>query len=152
MNIAKEVQAPNSFIMTPEYKTIFLGGSIDMGSAEEWQRRMVNELKDKKYIFLNPRRNDWDVTLKQTLDEPKFVEQVTWELKCLNIADFIVIYFDPKSKAPISLLELGLQAKNNNLLVCCPEGFYRKGNVDIVCMVYGIKQVSTLDELINTFK
>lgn len=58
------------------------------------------------------------------------------------------MYLDPQTKSPISLLELGLHAYDDKLIVCCPEGFYRKGNVDIVCETYGIEQVDTLDELV----
>jgi hypothetical protein len=52
------------------------------------------------------------------------------------------MYFDPNTLSPISLLELGLHAKSGKLIVCCPEGFYRKGNVDIVCQNFGIFNTS----------
>jgi hypothetical protein len=48
------------------------------------------------------------------------------------------MYFDPNTKSPISLLELGLFAQSKKLIVCCPRGFWRKGNVDITCDRYGI--------------
>lgn len=35
----------------------------------------------------------------------------------------------------------------NKLVVCCPEGFWRRGNVQVVCGRYGVKLVETLDEL-----
>jgi hypothetical protein len=57
--------------------------------------------------------------------------------------------FDPKTMSPISLLELGLQSKSNKMVVMCPEGFWRKGNVDIVCEKYNIKQVKNIDELVE---
>jgi hypothetical protein len=57
------------------------------------------------------------------------------------------MYFDPATKSPISLLELGLFAKTGKLIVCCSEGFWRKGNVDIVCKRYGVMQVENLDKL-----
>ncbi len=56
------------------------------------------------------------------------------------------MYFDPNTKSPISLLELGLYAASDKLTVCCPEGFWRKGNVDIVCERYGVEQVDTIEE------
>jgi hypothetical protein len=74
---------------------------------------------------------------------------VNWELNGLDKADYILMYFSPETKSPISLLELGLYAASGKLIVCCPEGFWRKGNVDIVCEKYGIQTVDTLDELIN---
>ena len=57
--------------------------------------------------------------------------------------------FDPSSKSPITLLELGLFAKSSKIIVCCPEGFWRKGNVDIVCERYGVKTVNTINELVS---
>ena len=55
-------------------------------------------------------------------------------------------YFSPETKAPISLLELGA-FKDKECIVCCPEGFYRKGNVDIFCARYGIPLVHDLETL-----
>ena len=62
------------------------------------------------------------------------------------------MWFDPKTKSPISLLELGLFADKYKLIVYCPEGFWRKGNVDIVCKRYNVTQVNSLDELITEIK
>jgi hypothetical protein len=62
------------------------------------------------------------------------------------------MYFDPNTTSPISLLELGLHAKSKKMIVCCPEGFWRKGNVDIVCKTYNVHQVDTLDDIINYLK
>lgn len=125
-------------------RSIFLAGSIEMGVAEYWQARFVNNVKDalkdlEEYItFLNPRRDDWDSSWTQELNNAQFYDQVTWELDHLDKADIIALYFDPNTKSPISLLELGLYADSGKLIVCCPDGFWRKGNVDIVCQRYGI--------------
>ena len=59
------------------------------------------------------------------------------------------MYFDPNTKSPISLLELGLFAQSKKLIVCCPEGFWRKGNVDIVCDRYNIPNYDSLEKLLN---
>ena len=107
--------------------------------AEEWQRKLINDLQDENYIFLNPRRNDWDSTWEQKITNPNFYEQVNWELNALECSDVIVMYFDPNTMSPITLLELGIHAKSRKLIVYCPEGFWRKGNVDIVCEKYNIK-------------
>jgi hypothetical protein len=75
---------------------------------------------------------------------------VEWELQGLDDATYIVFYFDPATKSPVTLMELGLQAAKSpqKLIVCCPEGFWRKGNVDIVCARYGVEQADNLDSLI----
>ena len=125
-----------------------MAGSIEMGNAENWQEKIVNTFKDKSYIFLNPRRDDWDSSWEQKIENLQFNEQVTWELNALDSSDVIIMYFDPNTKSPISLLELGLHATSKKLIVCCPEGFWRKGNVDIVCERYGIPTAKTIDDLI----
>ncbi len=66
----------------------------------------------------------------------------------LAVAGVIAMYFAPRSRAPITLLELGLHAASGRLLVCCPPGFWRKGNVDIVCQRYGVPRVGDLDALV----
>lgn len=130
-------------------RTIFLAGSIEMGVAENWQDYVCRLLKDTDYDVLNPRRDDWDSSWKQEIENDQFREQVNWELNGLETADHILMYFDPATKSPISLLELGLYANSNKIRVCCPYGFYRKGNVDIVCKRYNIKQFSGLKEMVE---
>jgi len=146
-----EIKAPNQ---SPEKTalSVFLAGSIEMGKAEPWQERIVRELENEDITFYNPRRDDWDSSWQQTIENVQFNQQVTWELLHLEKADIIALYFDPATKSPISLLELGLFARKNKLIVCCPEGFWRKGNVDIVCERYKLKQVNTIDELIERIK
>lgn len=128
---------------------IFLAGSIEMGTAEHWQDKVAQRFKDQPVTILNPRRDNWDNSWQQSKDNPDFKQQVEWELNALARSDYIIMYFDPVTKSPISLLEMGLYAKSGKLLVVCPEGFWRKGNVDIVCETYGAKQFQTLGELVN---
>lgn len=85
------------------------------------------------------RREKWDASWRQSLDEPKFREQVEWELDGLERADVIATWFAPDTKAPITLLELGLFARSGKVIVGCPDGFWRKGNVEVVCARYGCK-------------
>lgn len=50
------------------------------------------------------------------------------------------------------MIELGLHAKEKKLIVICPEGFWKKGNVDITCEYYKVKQLESIDEFINLLK
>lgn len=142
----KVIKAPEGFGFFEGYK-VFLAGSIEMGKAEDWQTRLTNMLRDQDITILNPRRDDWDDTWEQKIEHPLFREQVEWELKAMEVADKIALYFSPGTFAPITLLEFGLHARSGKLIVCCPEGFYRKGNVDIVCARYNVRQVATIEEL-----
>lgn len=150
----QEIQAPNSFSHINDFETmsIFLAGSIEMGTAEEWQKVIINEIKDYNIVVFNPRRDDWDSSWVQRASDPKFSEQVNWELDALKVASLIIFYFAPNTKSPISLLELGLHANKGNVLVCCPDDFWRKGNVEIVCLRNKIPLYNTLNDLISTLK
>jgi hypothetical protein len=144
-----EIKSPNVYDLNLPWKKIFLAGSIEMGVADDWQRVITDRLSNKDCVFFNPRRKHWDSTWEQSINNPQFKEQVEWELKHLEDSDVIVMYFDPNTKSPVSLLELGLFASSGKLIVYCPNGFWRKGNVDIVCKKYNITTVDSLEELIE---
>lgn len=148
----KVIKPPHTIEIAPQTSAVFLAGSIDMGQATDWQAQVIQALHNLPITFLNPRRDDWDASWEQSINNPAFNEQVQWELDGLDKANHIVMYFAPESKAPITLLELGLFAHSRKLVVCCPDGFWRKGNVDIVCQRYGIPQVADLNALINFLK
>lgn len=138
-----------------KHKKVFLAGSIEQGVAEDWQEKVVKAFPFN-VDFLNPRRDVWDASWVQDLNNPNFYEQVTWELDMLDAADVIFLYFDPTTLSPISLLELGIYSKeqvyDKRMIVCCPEGFWRKGNVDIVCQRYGIPVFNNIDAMIVALK
>ena len=129
--------------------SLFLAGSIEMGTAVDWQSKVEMKFENFNVNIFNPRRDDWDSSWEQKFENEKFREQVEWELNALESCDVIAMYFDPSTKSPISLLELGLFARTGKMIVCCPEGFWRKGNVDVVCNKYAVKQVTDLDALIQ---
>lgn len=130
--------------------TVFLAGSIEMGSAEDWQSKVAKHLDSYNFDVYNPRREDWDSSWKQEITDPQFYQQVNWELEHIEKADFVIMNLLPDTQSPISLLELGLLAKYpDKLLVVCPEGFWRKGNVDIVCNKYNIRQFESVSDVVN---
>lgn len=141
------VTSPQALPADHSRPRVFLGGSIDMGSAPDWQAAMIQALGDQDVVVLNPRRPDWNPAWKPVASEPEFRRQVEWELAALQSADVIVLYFAPGSQSPISLLEMGLHARSGKLIVLCPDGFWRKGNVDITAQAYGVPQVADLPAL-----
>lgn len=150
--MATIVKPPASIPKKISDKSVFLAGSIEMGKAEDWQSKVERLLTDEDVMIFNPRRDDWDSSWEQKIENDQFREQVEWELTALELSDLILLYFDPTTKSPISLLELGLHADDKKLVVCCPDGFWRKGNVDIVCKRYGIPQVKDVDGLVAVAK
>jgi hypothetical protein len=144
---------PSINFETPSgYKKIFLAGSIEMGKAEDWQQKVITAVSDFEKVIYNPRRENWDSSWVQTIDNPKFKEQVDWELEGLEESDLIIMNFTPETMSPISLMEFGLYARSGKMVVYCPEGFWRKGNVDVVCKRYNIPQVEKFEELITLIK
>jgi hypothetical protein len=137
---------PFDFKHGSDIPVVFLAGAIDQGSADDWQSEVVELLGDVDCIALNPRRKEWDKSWKQDMDNPKFREQVEWELKGLEQSSLIALCFTKESKAPISLLELGLHASGGKVIVHCPKGYWRKGNVDIVCARHGVPLLEDFED------
>lgn len=117
---------------------IFLAGTIDDGHSTDWQREVVEELKDTDVEIFNPRRYDFP-------EYPKpedVIRQIQWEQKHLDEADHIIMVFKDDSKSPITLLELGLYANSGKLTVYCTDKFYRYWNVQETCKKYNIPLVN----------
>lgn len=113
---------------------VFLAGSIDEGRAEAWQDRAIKALSGLDVIVLNPRRSEWNADLRQDIDEPEFAAQVDWELDGIEDADVVLFHFSPQGLAPITLLEIGYAAASSKrIVVSCPEGYWRRGNVQVLC-------------------
>ena len=146
------IKSPNVIPPEDNRLKIFLGGSIDMGKSENWQARIEKQLSNYNVVVLNPRREDWNSEWKPISTNKNFRKQVEWELSALEASDIIVMYFAPGSQSPISLLEFGLYAKTDKLIVLCPDGFRRKGNVEIVSEKYNVPTVNTFNELIVELK
>lgn len=127
-------------------KSVFLAGSIEMGKSFDWQSSLGDWLDSQGFNVFNPRRKDWDSSWKQSHDNANFYQQVMWELNGLEKSDIIIMYLDPETKAPISLLEFGLFAKSKKIYVICAEGFWRKGNIEIVCDVYDIPLFNSIEK------
>ena len=136
-----------------QHRSVFLAGSIEQDVAERWQDRVITALSNLDVTIFNPRRKEWDASWVQSIDNHNFHEQVSWELSALEKADIVIVYFDKNTKSPITLMELGLYANTDkSVLVCCPDGFWRKGNVDIVCQRYNVPQCDSLELMITELK
>lgn len=140
--------------MTHDAPSIFLAGTIEQGGARDWQAEVMQHITSLQDVFslVNPRREQWDSSLKQTVLEPVFNEQVTFELDHLEKVDSVLMWFEETSLSPITLLEFGLlcgwvsRGSLNKLVVGCPPGFWRRGNIEVMCKRYHIELVPTLEE------
>ena len=147
-----EIKPPTAFEVAPAALVVFLAGSIDMGAAARWQVVVVEQLTEFDAIALNPRRDGWDSSWSQSSADPRFREQVEWELDGLSRADVIAMWLEPSSRSPVSLLELGLHASGGKLIVGCPLGFWRRGNVEVVCERFEIPLCETFEAFVAAIK
>lgn len=136
-------------------KKVFLAGSIEMGAAPKWQPIVADALASSVKLragltIIDPRRDDWDSSWQQRIDDPAFNEQVNWELSNIDSSDLIFFYLAPGTVSPISLMELGyvLGAKKQ-VVVCCPLEFARSGNVDVICARHNVYVHRTLESAIE---
>lgn len=150
MNMNGQIIKPTDSDLIQNEITVFLAGSIEMGNAEDWQTIVQDNLKDLPVTIFNPRRDSWDSSWIQRESNRNFRQQVNWEMNMMNQADIIFMNLLGDSKSPISLLELGLNAEYKKMIVCCPEEFYRRGNVEIVCSRFGIPIYNNFDEAIGS--
>ncbi len=127
--------APEEVGGISERASIFLAGSIEMGKAEDWQLRAIDAVRELQVAVFNPRRKEWDPTWEQSINNPNFAEQVNWELDQLSRCDVAFFYFQPGTMSPITLMELGYvlgRDDHRDTIVVCPEGFWRKGNIEVM--------------------
>lgn len=141
---------PKQIEIRPNRTSVFLAGTIDNGQSKDWQSEFIRGISSYDIDIYNPRRPDWDSSWEQSIENPEFYQQVNWELDALEKSDIIVVNILEDSKSPITLMEIGLHINSKKLLVCCPDNFYRSGNVQIVCNKYDIPLFDNMVELTKT--
>jgi len=103
--------------------TVFLAGSTELNGGTNWQSELLAVLRARNVTILNVESES---------------ASAEWELDCLERADLVAMWFAPETVAPITLLELGLAARTDKLVVGCPDGYWRKSNIEVVCSRFGI--------------
>lgn len=134
----------------PTYRkfSVFTAGSIEQGRAIQWQQQMADMLAPYPITVCNPRRGNWDEADTEEENRRNFQAQVEWELSALEQVDVICFFFDVTTMSPVSLLELGLWAASDKVVVCCGDKYHRSKNVEITCARYGVPLVKTFAELV----
>ncbi|KAF7118414.1 hypothetical protein CNMCM5793_007931 [Aspergillus hiratsukae] len=129
-------------------KSVFLAGTTRKVDTSGWRETLSASLFDLPVTIYNHYRADWDSSWREDIDFPPFREQVEWELEKQDKADIVVVYFHPATQAPVSLLELGICVRvPGKAIVVCPEGYWKRGNVQIVCEKFGVEMVDDVDAL-----
>jgi hypothetical protein len=141
------------YIECPEFydgkgKSLFLGGGIS--NCGDWQKEMVELLKDTNLVLINPRRESFD-TSKKNIEE----EQISWEFSHLDKSDAVLFWFPQETLCPITLYELGKMSKTNkNIFIGIDKKYARKNDVVIQTKLLRpeIKIVYSLKELAEQIK
>lgn len=129
-------------------KSIFLAGTTSKVDSGDWREELSVSLSDLPVTIFNPYRPDWDSSWHEDIDCKPFREQVEWEIEKQRQADILVVFFHPATQAPISLLELGISIKTpGKAIVVCPQGYWKRGYVQIVCNKFGVEMVNTVGDL-----
>jgi len=129
-------------------KSVFFAGSTSNVDSTDWRDTLASLLSETPVTIYNPYRADWDSSWREDVDFAPYREQVEWELEKQEAADMVVVYFHPATKAPISLLELALCARiPGKAIVYCPIGYWKRGNVQIVCQKYRVETVESIEGL-----
>lgn len=138
------IQAPALYQGADKKPSVFLAGPT---SGRDWRKSVIKFLVELDIVILNPQRFDWDSTWAEDFSDPRWTEQVNWEMDMRETADVVAFMFDDAIVAPITLLELGLSAHSGKVVVCISDGYPKKGNVAVVCQRYNIQQVSSEEAL-----
>ncbi|KUI55184.1 hypothetical protein VP1G_02561 [Cytospora mali] len=155
MSALIQVINPNDNDQTPWYPTtsVFLAGPTEF----DWRTTFLATLRGPhsagepsfpNTTIYDPFQPKWDKTWKEDLSDQRFKTQVEWELEKQDKATIVAVFFDERSKAPVSLLELGLCARSGKAVVGCDRGYWKRGNVQAVCQRYGLPMANNLDGLV----
>ena len=153
-----EIISPTKY--TPKHNeiSVFAAGSIEQGTAVDWQSSLKNSLSDQdNVVIFNPRRKEWEASWVQDLSNPQFVEQVNWEQNYLErglstSCDIVYINIDPNTKSIITFGEFAQVFRSEWVVINCPRGYWRRGNIEVMCQRAGVKLYEDFNESVLVLK
>ncbi len=117
------IEAPNTFYGTD--KSLFLAGGIT--GCPDWQRELVDLLKEEDIVLLNPRRANFPITDKSASEA-----QIKWEYDQLRRASAISFWFPKETLCPIVLFEWGAWCGTTKpLFIGVHQEYPRKQDIEI---------------------
>ena len=143
--VAKVLNPPH--LPDNERPSIFLAGSIQMGTPGPWQKDLMARLKDFPITIVNPHYEgpDWELHKH----DPQSTAHMKWELQCQERVDVIAMYLEPGTYSPDTLVELGLFVSTGKLIVCCPGEFFRQGKVEVICEQHNVPCTEDWDTFVK---
>ena len=140
------IEAPNEY--EGKDVSVFLAGGIT--GCPDWQKEMVDKLKDLSITIFNPRRKNFPT------DDPNAGEnQVKWEFKHLHKATVISFWFPKETLNPITLFELGSWLVSDKKIFIGIHPDYEKKStifVQIKLVRPEVEIVSSLEDLAEQIK
>lgn len=72
-------------------------------------------------------------------------------------ADLVFVYFASEGLSAVTMFEFGhsvgkLETSKAAMLVCCEDGYARRGNVQIACARHDIKLLDTMENVVEEIK
>ena len=124
-------------------RSVFLGG----GMGKPWRKELIKLLSDSDIIIVDPTVEDWDESVgKESVDNLKYLQQVSWEQNAIQYSDIKVFHFDETSIAPVSLFELGTTIRDDVIIHL--DGDYQKAAyLSVAASIHNIPVVATVKEL-----
>ncbi|KAL8285820.1 hypothetical protein RB597_002750 [Gaeumannomyces tritici] len=165
--MAQVIKAPGREPIDDAQKVVYLAGMTSPPDAD-WRDELADALSHLRHVTIaDPFRPDWDAEWEEEMSPKSFTDHVRWELDMQERADVLVIHFGGRldaasfegrtnggaalgelPKTPVSLLELGLRAgSGRRCMVVCNDGYWRRGNVLLVCERYGIPVFPSIGKL-----
>lgn len=149
---------PNTADQTPQHPTIsvFLSGATKTNWRETFLTILASKLPSTtqphppypSITVYDPTQPLWAADWREDLADGRFGTQVAWELDRLDAAAVVAVFFERASESPVSLLEFGLCAHSGRAVVGCGRGYWKRGNVEAVCLRYGVPMADDLDGLV----
>lgn len=149
-----QIITPNDTDQNPRYPTtsVFLAGPTEIPWRTSFLatlRSLTEEVPHPNITVYDPFQHRWDGSWREDLADDRFRAQVEWELERQESATIVALFFHGDSKAPLSLLELGLSARSGKAVVGCDEAYWKRGYVQAVCRRYGVPLADDLDGLVT---
>lgn len=122
---------------------IFLSGTDDTECSPNWHDWVAQWLQNLPVTVFNPRGNGFNPK------SSKYTRNllVDWEMDYINVADLIILYFYPGTLSTTSLLMLALYiGSKKSIVVCCPNGYWKKKAVQVLCQRGSIALFETSEE------
>ena len=138
----------------PTAPRIFLAGTTTATKDGDWRERIISRLSEYTVVLLNPKRDDWDCTWREHASDPRWREQIEWELDMQEAASIIAFVFLPETPAPISMLELGMHVasgKRDTMVFSHPD-FVKSAYVEAVCKRHGSFFCKSENELLEALR